>query len=67
MKVKCMKRANKTTIKVLCDLLEWSKGLRGSKDINPYGVPEVRAALEHLAELQGKKDYLDAETKVERL
>ena len=51
------------TIKVLCDLLEWGKGNRGSKNINPYGVPEIKAALEYLARLQGHKSYLDAETK----
>ena len=58
-----MKRANKTTIKVLCDVIELIKGNRGSKKGNPYCIPEVRAALEHLAELQGIKDYLDANTK----
>lgn len=47
----------------LCDLLEWAKGNRGRRDINPYGVPEVRAALEHLAKLQGITSYLDAVTK----
>jgi len=48
--------------KVLKDLLEWAKGYRGRKDINPYCVPEVKAALKHLAEIQGIKDYLDAKT-----
>ena len=47
----------------LCNVLEWAKGNRGSKDFNPYGVPEVRAALESLAKLQGIKSYLDAKTK----
>ena len=58
-----MKRANKTTIRVLCDLLEWAKGNRGSKNTSPYGVPEMAAALQHIADLQGRKNYLDAETK----
>ena len=58
-----MKRPNKKTIKVLCELLEHCAGNRGRRDINPYTVPEVVAALSHLAELQGIKSYLDANTK----
>ena len=54
---------NEKTVSVLCDLLEWAKGNRGSKHINPYGVPEVRAALKHLAKIQGVKDYFNAKTK----
>lgn len=46
----------------LCEVLEWAKGLRGRKDINPYSVPEIKAALIHLAALQGIPDYLDAVT-----
>ena len=57
-----MKRPNKKTVKALCDLLEWAKGNRGSKDGNPYMMPEVKAALKHLADLQGKTDYLDVKT-----
>jgi len=54
---------NEKTISVLCDLLEWAKGNKGSKDINPYGVPEVKAALQHLADMQGIESYLDVKTK----
>jgi hypothetical protein len=57
-----MKRANAQTIFHLCEVLQWAKGLRGSKNCNPYGVPEVEAALRHLADLQGIKDWLDAKT-----
>jgi len=56
-------KPNKKTIKVLCDLLELVKGNRGSKEGNPYLIPEVKAALQHLADLQGIKDYLNAKTK----
>ena len=48
---------------VLCSLLEWAKGNRGSKDFNPYGVPEVKEALQAIAKLQGIENYLDAKTK----
>jgi len=47
----------------LCEVLEWAKGLRGSKSCNPYAVPEVKAALQFLAKLQGAGDWLDAKTK----
>lgn len=57
-----MKRANAETITVLKDVLEWAKGNRGSKEGNPYLIPEVKAALNHLAKLQGINDYLDAKT-----
>ena len=60
-------RANKNTIAVLCDLLHWAKGNRGSKAGNPYAVPEVKAALKHLAELQGITSYFDAETDLNKL
>jgi len=56
-------KASKKTITVLCDLLEWAKGNRGSKEGNPYLIPEVKAALQHLADLQDIKDYLNAKTK----
>lgn len=50
---------------VLANLLEWAKGQRGSKSINPYMVPEVKAALKLLAEMKGhrgKLAYLEADT-----
>lgn len=61
-----MKRANRQTIKVLCDLLELIKGNRGTYEGNPYAIPEVKAALKHLAELQGigPNNYLDTITKM---
>ena len=46
----------------LQNLLEWAKGNRGVKEGNPYCKPEVRQALKVLASIQGKKDYLDADT-----
>lgn len=46
-----MKSSTKDTTKVLMDLLEWAKGNRGSKSGNPYTIPEVKAALKHLASL----------------
>ena len=49
----------------LQNVLEWAKGSRGSKNTNPYGVPEVEAALKVLAKLQGRTDWLDANTKAE--
>jgi len=55
---------NKKAIFVLCNLLEWAKGNKGSKHINPYTVPEIKAALQYLAEIQGVKDYLDAKTDI---
>lgn len=57
-----MKRPTMETAKHLCNVLEWAKGNRGSKDMNPYGVPEIELALKHLAHLQGISDYLDADT-----
>ncbi len=53
---------DKRTMWHLCEVLEWAKGNRGRQDINPYGVPEVKAALRHVAKLQGVADYLDART-----
>ncbi len=54
----------------LCNLLEWAKGNRGTKSINPYSVPEVRKGLEVIAIAQGRykedrktPDYLNADTK----
>jgi hypothetical protein len=46
----------------LCDLLEHVKGNRGPRDGNPYLVPEVKSALQVVANVQGVEDYLDAET-----
>ncbi len=48
----------------LCNVLEWAKGMRGSKWHNPYLVPEIEAALRFLAELQGMTsiNWLDAKT-----
>jgi len=47
----------------LCEVLEWARGLRGSKHLNPYCVPEVKAALQFLATSQGVSDWRDAKTK----
>jgi hypothetical protein len=47
---------------LLMDLLEWAKGNRGSKTINPYAVPEVKQALKVLAKIQGITKWLDAQT-----
>ncbi len=57
-----MKRPTKETIRHLCSVIQWGLGNRGSKDCNPYGVPEIRGALEHLAYLSGLTDYLDVDT-----
>ncbi len=58
-----MKRPTVKTVFHLCEVLEWAKGNRGLKEgRNPYGIPEVEAALKHLANLQGIKDWLDART-----
>ncbi len=38
--------------RALANLLEWAKGNRGPKHSNPYGVPEVQAALTVLASRQ---------------
>jgi hypothetical protein len=59
-----MHRKNEKCDKVLCDLLEWAKGNRGSKQGNPYAIPEVKQALQYLAAKQGRKDWLDAKTTV---
>ena len=55
-----------TMYEAIQHLLEWAKGNRGAKTGNPYCVPEVRHALKTLASIQGVKDYLDADTTVER-
>lgn len=47
----------------LMNLLEWAKGNRGNKRVNPYGVPEVKAALKVLARIQGVSDWMHADTK----
>ena len=44
------------------NLLEFIKGNRGAREGNPYCKAEVRQALKVLAAIQGKKDYLDADT-----
>ena len=46
----------------LQNILEWAKGNRGKRDINPYAVPEVKQGLCTLALIQGRTDYLDADT-----
>lgn len=46
----------------LAAVIEWAKGQRGSKQGNPYGVPEIKAALQHLAAIKGLKDWLDVDT-----
>ena len=46
----------------LQNLLEFIKGNRGAREGNPYCKAEVRQALKVLASIQGKKDYLDADT-----
>jgi len=35
---------------------------RGSKSGNPYGIPEIKAALQVLAKVQGNSSYLDVDT-----
>ena len=47
------------TIYHLAQVLEWAMGNRGSKHGNPYAVPEIKAALQHIATLTGNNDYLD--------
>lgn len=46
----------------LYHLLEWATGNRGSKSGNPYGIPEVRQALEALNRSHGAENasYLNA-------
>lgn len=51
-----------TTEAHLAAVLEWAKGLRGDKRRNPYCVPEIKAALKHLAQIEGIDDYLDVDT-----
>ena len=48
---------------VLCNLLEWAKGNRGAKNINPYAVDEVNNALVFLAKKLNIKDKLDINTR----
>jgi hypothetical protein len=55
------KQVDRSAIHHLCEVLEWGKGNRGRRDCNPYGVPEIEAALRFLGELQGV-DWLNAET-----
>lgn len=49
----------------LCNLLEWAKGLRGTKSGNPYMFKEVKDALKTISIIQGHDDYLDADTHLE--
>lgn len=55
---------NSTAEQAICELsnvLEWAKGNRGSRQGNPYTVPEIKEALKFLAKLDGV-DYLDVNT-----
>ena len=54
---------NAALIKSLAALLEWSKGNRGRKDVNPYCIPEVNHALRVLVSIVGGCDYLDVDTR----
>ena len=53
-------------IDALGNLIQWAVGNRGTKTGNPYGIPEIRAALETLAKARGwsyesiKANYYDA-------
>jgi len=47
----------------LANVIEWAKGNRGKKDGNPWSVPEVRAALEHLAETGAAENWMDVNTR----
>lgn len=41
--------ANETELQTaMRGIIEWAKGNRGRKDINPYAVPEVKTALKAL-------------------
>jgi hypothetical protein len=54
-----------TTFRHLANVLQWAAGNRGSKHINPYTVPEVKAALKHMAVVlgySGRGGYLDVDT-----
>ena len=51
------------TIKALANVLEYAKGNRGNMNGNPYCVPEIEAALKHLAKLEGREEWLDVDTK----
>ena len=44
---------------VLLELIEWAKGNRGTKHGNPYMVPEMKSAMQHLAKRYGFKDWMD--------
>jgi len=46
----------------LANVLEWAVGNRGSKEGNPYSIPEIKAALKYLAKLEGITDWLDVDT-----
>ena len=69
MKIKQRKAINAQAMNLyytLQELLEWVKGKRGRKDINPYTVPEVRYALGILASIQDIADPLNAKTDEDR-
>lgn len=46
----------------LMNLLDWAIGNRGSKECNPYSIPEVKEALEVLAMAQKRKGWGEAVT-----
>lgn len=47
-------------IDALGNLIDFTKGNRGARDVNPYCVPEVVDALRALQSVNGCADYLDA-------
>lgn len=53
--------AEQEILAALCNMLEWAKGNRGRKDLNPYGVPEVERALKVLAKRWDRDDWLDVD------
>jgi len=48
----------------LANVIEWGKGNRGSKNKNPYGVPEIENALKFIAGMRRSKEWLDVDTKL---
>uniref|UniRef100_A0A6H2A3A7 Uncharacterized protein n=1 Tax=viral metagenome TaxID=1070528 RepID=A0A6H2A3A7_9ZZZZ len=46
----------------LAAVLEWAKGNRGPKNTNPYAVPEIKAALEHLSEITTGGSWIAVDT-----
>lgn len=49
-----------SAVDALGNLIDWAKGNRGRKDVNPYCVPEIVDSLRALQSLNGCADYLDA-------